>query len=84
MKKINKLGKLMLLLIWSLVLKISPIIAQLPTHYPDPKSDPPELTFINILVYFVTPVLLILIWFFYRRSQRKKREKQKEESSGKE
>ncbi len=79
MKMIIKYGTIFLNLVWLLILSVYEIQAQLPTHYPDPTTDPPRLTLINILVYFVTPLLLIVIWYFFRRNQRKKREQEKQE-----
>jgi heme/copper-type cytochrome/quinol oxidase subunit 2 len=51
---------------------------QLPTHYPT-GDEPVEITLVNILIFFVTPVLLLIFYLYWRKSRKKKRQKEMEE-----
>lgn len=61
-----------------LILLQPSLIAQAPTHYPA-QDGPVNLTFLNILIYFVFPVVLVLLFLFWRRwSRNRKREEEQE------
>ncbi len=52
---------------------------QSPTNYPPVDTKPIELTPINIIVYFVLPVIIVIAYFLIRRYFRRQREKELEE-----
>ncbi|MFW5644941.1 MAG: hypothetical protein ACOCZL_03430 [Bacteroidota bacterium] len=53
-------------------------MAQLPTHYPT-GDEKVAFNLINILIFFIVPVLLLVFYIYWLRAKRKKREKEKEE-----
>ncbi|HYX07633.1 MAG TPA: hypothetical protein VE912_12965 [Bacteroidales bacterium] len=61
------------------LLHVQYTFAQLPRNYPNPESQPLDLTLKNILLYFVSPVLLVVIFFLVRRYKRKQDEKSRNE-----
>ena len=61
-------------IIFFITLMWSHVLAQLPTNYPNPESQPLDLTLKNILLYFVSPVLLVIVYFLVRRYKRKQAE----------
>jgi hypothetical protein len=67
-------------IIFFFILMWSHLLAQLPTNYPNPESQPLDLTLKNILLYFVSPVLLVVIFFLVRRYKRKQAEKSASEN----
>jgi len=54
------------------------ITAQVPTHYPT-SDEPVKLNLVNIIIYFVIPLLLLVFYIYWLRSKRKKKEKEKKE-----
>ena len=56
------------------------VFPQSPTNYPPVETKPIELTPVNIIVYFVLPVIIVIAYFLIRRYFRKKREKESEEN----
>ena len=49
------------------------LYAQRPENYPDVQQGPIEITFVNVLLYFVVPLLIIIAYFWSKsRSSRKK------------
>ncbi len=67
-------------IIFFITLMWSHVLAQLPTNYPNPESQPLDLTLKNILLYFVSPVLLVIVYFLVRRYKRKQAEKSASEN----
>ena len=55
--------------------------AQTPTHLPKTGIKPVEINFINILVYFIIPLLLAVFYIWYRRSLKGKL-KEREQNKG--
>ncbi len=54
------------------------LLAQSPTHYPT-QDGPVILTPVNIIIYFVFPLVLVLLFLFWRRwSRNPKREEEQE------
>jgi len=49
--------------------------AQRPENYPDIDQGPPEITFLNVLLYFVVPLLIIIVYFWSKRRSFKKRDR---------
>ena len=50
--------------------------AQRPENYPDPDQGPPEITILNIVLYFVVPLLIIVAYIWTRRISYKKKTQQ--------
>lgn len=50
--------------------------AQRPENYPDADQGPMEITFVNVLIYFVFPLLIIVAYFWSKRRSFKKRDRQ--------
>lgn len=53
--------------------------AQRPQNYPDADQGPPEITFVNVLLYFVVPILIIVAYFWSRSRSFKKRNRKQSE-----
>jgi membrane protein DedA with SNARE-associated domain len=49
--------------------------AQIPDLIPSGETEPIELTPLNIIIYFVLPIVIFLIYFWYRKSKRKNKNK---------
>ena len=49
--------------------------AQIPDLLPSGETEPIELTTLNIVIYFVLPVVIFAIYFWYRKSKRKNKNK---------
>jgi uncharacterized protein YacL len=44
--------------------------AQIPDLLPTGETEPIELTTLNIVIYFVLPIVIFIIYFWYRKSKR--------------
>ena len=49
--------------------------AQIPDLLPSGDTEPIELTPLNIVIYFVLPIIIFIIYFWYRKSKRKNKNK---------
>ena len=58
-------------LIYFIVIATPGLLAQNPTHYPTPGTEPIVFTPVRVLVYIVFPVLLvgIYLWLRWKRRQ---------------
>ena len=55
--------------------------AQNPTSYPTPDTEPIDINFVNILVYFIMPVLMVIIYVWTKKLWKKKQEEEKQNES---
>ena len=53
--------------------------AQRPENYPAPDQGPPEITFVNVLVYFVFPILIVALYILTRFNSARKRSRKLKE-----
>lgn len=56
-----------------LLLVVLGVFAQQPENYPSTDQGPPEITFVNVLIYFLFPVLIVTAYIWTRSSSHKKR-----------
>jgi len=55
-------------------------VAQRPENYPPGESGPLEINFVNVLIYFVIPVVILAAYIWTRRISYKKRTQQKKDN----
>jgi hypothetical protein len=60
-----------IILVLNLSLLFGNALAQQPDLLPPVQTDPVELTPLNIILYFVMPVVIFIIHYLYRKSKKK-------------
>ncbi|MFP4470448.1 MAG: hypothetical protein ACLFPE_07175, partial [Bacteroidales bacterium] len=87
---INQISKKYLPAIAMVILLLIPagmeILAQLPTHVPDPEAEPVRFfdNWGKFFFYIVLPAVVIILYFVWRNKNRKEQRKREEEEKKRE